>query len=242
MFRYEHNRSRRNMRFAIVSLLLLSASSLIISLWFVVDFAREQEIVESLLADLPSRDLPVAQELAGELQWQSRWTLLVIVQVVATALAVTLLSRAYLSSQDRLNDVKALAADILSSMEQAVITCDADGIVTSLNHRTMELLETTTDPFGRSLRQLTDKIDLAAFRAEADSNPNQSAERDFSVVINSNRIWLRGFCQPLRNSEGEVIGNVFQLRDVTADRHLQERIARMERFMGLGSLAAGLHH
>lgn len=242
MFRSQRNRSRRNLRLAIISLLMLSVCSLFITLWFVVDFGREQEIIQKLLRDLPSRDLPVAQELSDELQWQSRWTIFVIVQVAVTGLAVVLLFRAYLKSQDNLNDVKALAGDILSSMEQAVITSDNDGLVTSLNERAIGMLGAIGDPVGKSLRQLTDQIDLARFRSEAEAHSGHSLVKDYPVTKAGERTWLRTFCQPLRDADGRTIGNVFQLRDVTADRHLQERASRMERFMGLGSLAVGLHH
>ncbi|XZE53451.1 two-component system sensor histidine kinase NtrB [Planctomycetaceae bacterium SH139] len=242
MFRTQRQRSRRKLRLVIITLLMLSVGSLIITLWFVVDFGREQEIIQKLVLDLPSRDLPAARELASELQWQSRWTIFVIVQVVATGLAVALLFRAYLSAQDKLNDVKALAGDILSSMEQAVVTSDDDGLVTSLNERALELLCTTGEAVGKSLRQLTDQIDLVSFRAEAESHPGHSLVKDYPVTKGSEHLWLRTFCQPLRDADGRKIGNVFQLRDVTADRHLQDRAGRMERFMGLGSLAVGLHH
>ncbi|TWT65463.1 two-component system sensor histidine kinase NtrB [Crateriforma conspicua] len=242
MFRSQRTQSRRNLRFAVFTLLLLSVCSLLISLWFVVDFGREQEIVKQLVRDLPDRDLPVAAELTSELKWQSRWTFFVILQVIATGLAVALLFRAYLGSQERLNDIKALAGDILSSMEQAVITSDTDGLVTSLNERAIQFLGVSGDPVGKSLRQLTDQIDLASFRAETDSLAKHSLMKDFAVKKNGENLWLRAFCQPLCDANGKVIGNVFQLRDVTADRHLHDRAARMERFMGLGSLAVGLHH
>ncbi len=242
MFRSHRNRSRRKLRLAIVSLLLLSGCSLVVTLCFVVDLGREQEIVKGLVRDLPSRDLPFATELVNALQWQSRWTIFVIVQVVVTGLAVAVLFRAYLSSQDKLNDIKALAGDILSSMEQAVITCDNDGLVTSLNERAAELLGAAGDPVGKSLRQLTQQIDLVRFRAEAESHSEHSLVKDYPIQCDGDRVWLRTFCQPLRDADGVVIGNVFQLRDVTVDRHLQDRMGRMERFVGLGSLAVGLHH
>ena len=221
---------------------MLSVGSLFITLWFVVDFGREQEIIQRLVRDLPRRDVPVANELSSELQWQSRWTFFVIVQVVATGIAVALLFRAYLSAQDKLDDIKALAGDILSSMEQAVITSNNDGLVTSLNERALVLLSTTGEAVGKSLRQLTDQIDLVTFRSEAESHAGHSLVRDYPVMKRGEHVWLRTFCQPLRDSDGQKIGNVFQLRDVTADRHLQDRAGRMERFMGLGSLAVGLHH
>lgn len=221
---------------------MLSVWSLFISLWFVVDFGREQEIVKQLVRDLPDRDLPVAAELTSELKWQSRWTFFVILQVIATGIAVVLLFRAYLGSQERLNDIKALAGDILSSMEQAVITSDTDGLVTSLNERAIQFLGVNGDPVGKSLRQLTDQIDLASFREEAESHTGQTLMRDHAIKRVNDNLWLRTFCQSLRDANGTVIGNVFQLRDVTAERHLHDRAVRMERFMGLGSLAVGLHH
>lgn len=242
MFRTQRKRSRRKLRLVIISLLMLSVGSLFITLWFVVDFGREQEIIQKLVLDLPSRDLPAARGLVSELQWQSRWTIFVIVQVVATGLAVALLFRAYLDAQDKLNDVKALAGDILSSMEQAVVTSDNDGLVTSLNQRALGLLSTTGEAVGKSLRQLTNQIDLVRFRAEAESHAGHSLVKDYPVITGNEPLWLRTFCQPLRDADGRTIGNVFQLRDVTADRHLQDRAGRMERFMGLGSLAVGLHH
>ena len=242
MFRTQRIQSRRNVRLAIAALLMLSVCSLFISLWFVVDFGREQDIVKQLVRDLPARDLPVAEELANELQWQSRWTFLVILQVVATGLAIWVLFRAYLGSQERLNDIKALAGDILSSMEQAVITSDNDGLVTSLNGRAIEFFNLVGDPVGKSLPQMTAQIDLAKIRTEAESQSGHSLVKDYLVKNAGESLWLRTFCQPLRDSGGQLIGNVFQLRDVTADRHLQERAGRMERFMGLGSLAVGLHH
>lgn len=38
------------------------------------------------------------------------------------------------------------------------------------------------------------------------------------------------------------MGNVVQIRDVTEPVLIEQRMRRMERYMGLGSLAAGLHH
>ncbi len=127
-------------------------------------------------------------------------------------------------------------------MEQAVVTSDNDGLVTSLNERPLEPISTTGESVGKSLRQLTDRVDFISFRAEAESHAGHSLVKEHSIMKGSGHLCLRTFCQPLRDADGRTIGNVFQLRDVTADRHLQDRAGRMERFMGLGSLAVGLHH
>jgi len=49
-------------------------------------------------------------------------------------------------------------------------------------------------------------------------------------------------CTILRNQQKEENGTVVYVRDVTQKVLLEERLRRMERYIGLGSLAAGLQH
>lgn len=53
---------------------------------------------------------------------------------------------------------------------------------------------------------------------------------------------LRVSCTILRSQQKEEIGTVVYVRDVTQKALLEERLPRMERYIGLGSLAAGLQH
>ena len=135
MFRVESEESGRRYRLAIAGLLVLSAVAFFVTVWVMVDFLREQEIVHALIDQLPPYAALSAEELEGELQWQFRLSILVVLNLVVTALAVVLLSRAYGTSQASLRDIKAKASDILSSMDLAVITTDRAGIITSINHR-----------------------------------------------------------------------------------------------------------
>lgn len=242
MFRVQNKEPLKGIRLGVIGLLILSVAALFVTLWVTFDFSRELSILQRLIRDLPARDLDDAQALAGALRWQSRLTSLVVIQVIATAVALALLYRAYQSSQDSLRDIKALAGDILGSMDQAVFTVDLAGHVTSLNARAFELLALTGDQVGKLLSELTPQIDLGDFRNRADRSPDAHLIEDFSFRRNGRLTWLRTFCQPLRNAEGATIGNVLQMRDVTTERHVEDQVRRMERFMGLGSLAAGLHH
>ncbi|MGB7324212.1 MAG: ATP-binding protein, partial [Rubripirellula sp.] len=201
-----------------------------------------QRIVQQLIRSLPPKDLASAETLAGELRWQFRLTILVLINSIATAFAIMLLWRAYQSSQVSLRDFKALAADILSSMDQAVITTDENEQVTSLNSRAKELLGISRDFTGTPLACLTDQIDLPGFCQLATAQGHAPFIKDFQVATSNGPHWLRTFCQPLRDINNATIGNVIQLRDVTEQVHVENQMRRMERFMGLGSLAVGLHH
>ena len=242
MFRVQSTESGKNYRGAIIGLLVLSALALGITIWVMIDLLDEQTIVQQLIRDLPARDLPAAETLAGELRWQFRLSILVVINLIATGIAVALLWRAYNTTQESLRDIKALAGDILSSMDQAIVTIDMDATISSFNSRAAELLQFSDDPVGTPLADLTDQIDLVSFREKANASESKVIIEDFFVSAASGSRCLRTFCQPLRNFENVMIGNVILLRDVTEQIHVENQMRRMERFMGLGSLAVGLHH
>lgn len=95
---------------------------------------------------------------------------------------------------------------------------------------------------GRPLSDLSESILLEEFRQATQLNNDGSVTRDYSHSVKGSIRILRAFCQPLKNHEAEEIGNILQLRDVTERALMDDRLLRMERYMGLGSLAAGLQH
>lgn len=242
MFLVRPTQTTKRFRSAIAALLALSIVAFVITVWVMVEFLKEQETVKDLIQFLPPESASKAETLAGELRWQFRLSTLVILNLVVTAFAVVLLWRAYQSSQESLRDVKAFGADVLSSMAQAVLTTDMQDVVTSINQRGMDMLGVTEQCIGRPLRELPSTIPLQEFQDTAIVEGSVPATRDFSVPMNGNPRTLRVFCHVLRNYEQQDVGKIIQLLDVTEHVLIEERMLRMERYMGLGSLAAGLHH
>lgn len=238
MFRTQSVGISKGYRLSIAGLLLLSLAALAITIWMMADFLYEQAIVEELTRKLPRDSTAAAKQLVSELRWQFRLSILVVLNLIATGLALILLSRAYRSSQQSLRDIKALAGHILSSMDQTVITTDRNSVVTSINRHGMELLGVNLDCVGKHVNQLSSDLDLDQFISQWQSG--ESATRDFHLS-NAERT-VRATCQSLNDFGGTEIGKVLQLRDVTERVLMEDRMRRMERYMGLGSLAAGLHH
>ncbi len=241
MFRDQPSETGPTYRLAIAGLLALSLAAMVVTLWIMRDYLREQEVVSQLMKQLPPSAASSAEQLVGELRWQFRLTMLVVLNLVVTGLAIILLWRAYGASQKSLRELKALAGDVLSSMDLAVITADVEGRVTSINRRAIELFELSEDQVGRPLRLLSADVPLERFRRDARDNPAKQCQ-DFTMSHNGSTRTLRAFCHPLRNQADVNIGNVIQIRDVTERVLMDDRMRRMERYMGLGSLAAGLHH
>lgn len=242
MFRIRPNKSERSYRTAIIILLGLSFAALLTTIWIMVEFGREQTLIQDLVRKLPTEESQPVTQLAGELLWQFRLTSLVVLNSVVTFFALLLLWRAYRSSQDSLRDIRALAGDIISSVDQAIITTDVQGRITSINQRGIQLLSLNDEYVGRSLSELNEKLQLEGFRTKARESQGETKNSDFHVCFDGNDRTLRAQCQRLTDWQNEDIGNVLQLRDVTQRELIESRIRRMERFMGLGSLAAGLHH
>lgn len=242
MFRVRSTETGKSYRLAIAGLLTLSIAALAVTIWIMNDLLREQVLVAELIEILPPEGDAAAEELAGELRWQFRLSILVVLNLVVTGFTVLLLWRAYRSSQESLRDIKALAGDILGSMDQAVITTDVNGIVTSINRRGVELLRLSSEHVGGPLSELSQQLSLEELRQQTRGLEETEQARDIQLASNGSTKTLRAFCQPLHDRENADIGNVIQLRDVTERVLMDDRMRRMERYMGLGSLAAGLHH
>lgn len=242
MFQAHSPHMERLYRLAVVGLLLLSAAALPMTVFVMVALLQEQEIVEGLIRKLPLDAKGAGEALAGKLRWQFRLTILIVLNVAVTAIAVALLWRAYHLSQESLRDVKALAGDILSSMDQAVITMDLDGIVTSINRRGRELLMPRTECIGRPLTEFSAVVPLSELRLDWKVEKFITFARNFNTKSGGCDRVLRAFCHSLRDTNGNKIGFVLMLRDVTERFLIEERMRRMERYMGMGSLAAGLQH
>ncbi len=143
MFHSKSPSSTRTPRWAIAGLAVLSLTALVVTAWILADFSHEQEIVEELTRHLPASDLPEAYELAGELRLQSRLSVLLILNIVVSGVALSLLVRAYVSSERSLRDIRVLATDILASLDQGIITTDRDGKILSINPYARKLLGRT---------------------------------------------------------------------------------------------------
>lgn len=241
MFQVQPKETGRPYRIAVICLLLLSLVALGITVWVELDFLQEQEIVEELIATVPAEELEPVQRLAGELRWQFRLTILVLLNVAVTAVAVALLSRAYNSSQASLRDIKALAGDILGSMDQAVLTTDRDGRLTSINRRGFELTGCSQEHVGQTLDAVK-PVPLKRFLDDWQVQDSASYTADFDIKVGVDKRILRASCQSLTDVDSFPIGHVLQILDVTKTALIENRMRRMQRYMGLGSLAVGLHH
>ena len=238
----ETNDSPRFKQFAF-SLGIVSLFALIVTAWVLLNVRHEQEIVTSLINHLEGNDLKVANELSSELGIQKSLSLVLVLNVVAAAVAFSFVIRGYFSSERNLEDVKVLSADILASMDAGVITTDMTGRIISINPRGRELVSLSTDSSVQNIKLLgSEHALLTAICEEMSKYHHLIRDRDYRTQRDGHGLALRAGCTMLRNRRKEEIGMVIHVRDVTEKVLMEERLRRMERYMGLGALAAGLQH
>ncbi len=233
----------RWMAWAAAALFLPLLAATAATVWILTEIRKEQRAVAELLRRDAVLNRELLGTLPGELRWQLVLTVLVLLVLVAAAVALWSMMRAYGGSQRMLREERLLSAEILASMEQGVITTDHATRITTANPRAASMLEWTGDAQGSSLETLGElEVRLAAGCREVLTRFEPIHDLDLTVDRRDARLQLRADLHLLRDDRGDVKGTVVHLRDVTDRVLMEERLRRMERFMGLGSLVAGLHH
>jgi len=226
-----------------IGLLLVMFAATVATVWMIAEVRKEQRAIGEILASGDRQDFQRLGSLPNELKWQFVLTVLVLLVLIAAACLLVFVVRALLTSRATLRDIRVLAWDILASMDHAVVTIDRAGCLTTINPAGIELLGLTPDCEGRSLRELCGpEMPLADISDGVLRSGQRQHDHDFSVVHHGHQLRLRADGHILRDAEDNVAGTVLNVRDVTESQLIEESMRRMERFMGLGSLAAGLHH
>lgn len=145
--------------------------------------------------------------------------------------------------QIALRKVKLLARDILASMDHGVITVDTAGIVTSLNSGALRLLTVELEAVGRPIRELArPEMPLDRLSGDVISNHKSTRDREYQVETDGQSRRLLVSAHELKDIQGQPLGSVIHVRDITNRMRMKEQVWRLERLASVSTLAAGLHH
>ncbi len=243
MFRVNRAAENPAVLWITVGLLLVMVLATAATVWLVAEVRKEQRAIQQIVAGGVTEDIERLGTLPGEVRWQFLLTVLVLLVLIVAGSGLLFVARAYLQSLSSLREIKMLAGDILASMDQGVITTDRQGRITSVNPRGEDLLGVDFDCVGHPIEDICPH-DPPLAQASRDVLRSKEAQfdRDFTVTRNGHVVQLRAECHVLRDTNDDLLGTVLHIRDVTERMLIEERMRRMERFMGLGTLAAGLHH
>ncbi len=146
---------------------------------------------------------------------------------------------------DKANLVKEYFANVIDSVGDGVIVLDTMGIVTLMNPAAEEIT-------GVSRRQAQGSPFLSIFGEENGLREmvEKTSETGMTISDYENLVLKKGAhiipvsatTSPLLMANGEKIGTILVLRDLTNIRELEEAVRQADRLSALGTLAAGLAH
>jgi two-component system, NtrC family, sensor histidine kinase HydH len=221
---------------AVILALLLNCGSLLL-------ITREYHLLGDWAESPQPVAIPTIRSLRGEVLLQVTFAVVVSVTLVSCVVTLVWFRRRFSASQQTLRDVKTLAYNILASMDQGVITIDRDDTITSINSAGIRALGVDFDCVGKPLSQVCPpSLPLAELAQQLGQRQLPIRDHDFTMNRDGRSPRYRADAHFLNDVAGQPLGCVFSLRDVTERMLLEERMARMERFISLGTLASGLHH
>ena len=134
---------------------------------------------------------------------------------------------------------------ILSNLDDGVITADAQGTIQFFNEASEVLTEiSSTAATGQTLEQIFKREPWLLALVDKTTPPDCDSARgegDF-VTRWGGKIPVSVTASPLQNRQGVFSGTILLLRDLRHQRELEEDLKRADRLATLGTLAAGLAH
>lgn len=138
----------------------------------------------------------------------------------------------------------------LESIGDAVIATDGSGSITRANPQAAALTAWPPDELlGRPIGEVLNLVDSSG--AEQPSPTEEvlrggalvQGELDLTLIArDQSRKRVAPSCAPIRTGEGEVVGAVLVIRDVTRQRELEERLQHSLKMDAVGQLAGGVAH
>jgi two-component system sensor histidine kinase HydH len=142
-----------------------------------------------------------------------------------------------------LYEVKLLAHDILTSLNEGVITTDQQAMATSINSTAIQLLGIECECIGRPIASISSaEVPLEALSRGVTERKETVSDRELTLDRAGRVCRLLASALDLKDTRGATIGCVIHLRDVTERMLMKEQMWRMEQYASLSTLASGLHH
>jgi two-component system, NtrC family, nitrogen regulation sensor histidine kinase GlnL len=135
--------------------------------------------------------------------------------------------------------------EILTSLEDAVITVDLQGRVAFFNEAAEVLTEISApqalqQSFIRLFRQGSWLVELLK-KSGPPRHENVRGEGEL-VTRRGRKIPISATASPLQDARGTFLGNILLLRNLAYRKDLEEDLKRADRLAMMGSVAAGLAH
>lgn len=140
-------------------------------------------------------------------------------------------------------EARGLTDNILVSISDGVITVDNDGIVTMLNPAAQRICELIPENvLNRPYREAIAGIPFDSSLLYTLETGNHRAGFELEYPVRGGVRYLSTSSSVIRNANGDSLGAVAFIRDMTERKQMQHHMERAEQLAALGELIAGVAH
>ena len=173
---------------------------------------------------------------------QTVWMAILFLLIGCAGTISLLLAQGYRAARSSLSRIKAFSDSLVENMPIGLIATDAGGRLSALNRTAEAILgRSAGEVLGMPAEDILQGSCRELFRTLAAERRLIERETD-CVVAEGRTIPLEVIATTLREENGDFVGHVILLRDMTEVRRLKEEIARSRHLASLGNLAAGVAH
>ena len=142
-------------------------------------------------------------------------------------------------AEDRATEIEDYNENILQSVPSGVISFDSDMRITKVNAAAEKILEVHEN--SSIDKHYTEILKEPIIGLLKDKKTIERGEISY-LTPSGKRIWLGLTLSPLKNTEGEVIGQILVFTDLTHLKAFESQVALRDKFSGLGEISAGIAH
>ncbi len=148
----------------------------------------------------------------------------------------------YVNSRKLLRDIRAFASEIVRNLPVGMVVISGEGTILFINEAAGSLLSLPLKTAeGRPADQLLPKSLLHLRKNISRQRPVVEQELTFAVADRGNAI-VNVSTTDMLGEEGQYIGCMFILQDVSELRNLERSVRQREKLAAIGNLAAGIAH
>ncbi len=133
---------------------------------------------------------------------------------------------------------------ILESSARGVVTCDQNGIITSINNVALEMMGEKRKPEGKKASDFPFLWNM--LKGDVDekikSGKKMIGKERKATLPNGEDSYIRYDIQPLYNFQNKTTGILLFFEDITAEKRIKDQLQEQEKSRALIQLVAGLAH
>lgn len=214
-----------------------------LSVTAVAQVLEEYRMLSHWLERSGSVTVPEIESLRQEIGARIIVRSLASIVLLLCTLATLWLQQRQLAISRALDEMRLIAHNILSSLNDGVITTDRVHVVTSINPAAIDLIGVSVEAIGRPVADLSRAdVPLEEMCRSVTERPGASIERELLLERAGLVRRLVASALELKDTRRATIGCVIHLRDVTEIMLMKEQVWRMEQFASLSTMASGLLH